>query len=87
MKIDVELFGMKKEGIKFSIYENGFYLIAKKKGMKYMASRPLASPGERGGAPARYSSGLPAVHVPCKKPLFDRGVRVKIDQLLLRPGS
>lgn len=73
MKIDVELFGMEKEDIEFNIYENGFYLIAKKKGLKYMASRALASPGEPGDAPARYSNGLLAANVPCKKPLFERG--------------
>jgi HSP20 family molecular chaperone IbpA len=73
MKIDVKLPGMEKEDIEFNIYENGFYLIAKKKGLKYMVSCALASPGEPGGALATYSSVLPAVHVPCKKPLFERG--------------
>ena len=78
---------MEKEYIEFNIYENGFYLIAKKKGLKYMASCALSSPVEPGGAPARYSSVLLAVNVPCKKALFEKGVRVKIDQLLLKPGS
>ena len=32
MNIEVELPGMDKENITFNIYENGFYLVAKKKG-------------------------------------------------------
>lgn len=79
INIEVELPGMEKKDIEFNIYENGFYLIAKKKGLKYMASYALASPVEPEGALARYSNGLLAVNVPYKKALFEKGVRVKID--------
>ena len=79
MNIEVELPGMDKENITFNIYENGFYLVAKKKGLKYMASYALASPVKPEGALAKYVNGLLTVNVPYKKALFDKGVQVQIE--------
>ncbi len=78
MNIEVELPGMERENIAFNIYENGFYVVAKKKGLKYMASYALASPVEPEGAVAKYANGLLTVNVPYKKALFDKGVKVEI---------
>jgi HSP20 family protein len=79
MNIEVELPGMEKENIAFNIYENGFYVVAKKKGLKYMASYALASSVEQDGAVAKYANGLLSVNVPYKKALFDKGVKVEME--------
>ena len=79
MNIEVELPGMDKENINFNIYENGFYMIAKKKGLKYMASYAFATPVIPEKALAKYSNGLLSVNVPYKKALFEKGLKVEIE--------
>ena len=79
MNIEVELPGMDKENINFNIYENGFYLTAKKKGLKYMASYAFATPVIPEKALAKYSNGLLSVNVPYKKALFEKGIKVEIE--------
>jgi len=79
MNIEVELPGMSKEDITFNIYENGFYVVAKKMGLKYMGSYAFATPVKQEGAVAKYADGLLTVNVPYKKELFDKGITVEIE--------
>jgi len=78
MNIQIEIPGVDKENIDLHFYEDGFYVVARGEGTKYMASYSLIFPVEPEKAIASYANGLLTVNVPYKKP-FQPGVKVKID--------
>jgi HSP20 family protein len=78
LNIQIELPGVNKKNIELRFFEDGFYIVAKKEGTKYMGSYALVCPVQPDKAMAEYSDGLLTVNVPYKEPL-EEGVRVKID--------
>ncbi len=78
LNIQIELPGVNKKDIELRIYENGFYIVAKKEGTKYMGSYSLFCPVQPNKAIAEYSNGLLTVNVPYKEPIKE-GVKVNID--------
>ena len=78
LNIQIELPGVNKKDIELRIYEDGFYIVAKKEGTKYMGSYALVWPVQPKMAIAEYENGLLTVNIPYKGP-FEEGVKVKID--------
>jgi len=78
LNIQIELPGVDKKGIELRMYEDGFYIVAKKEGTKYIGSYALVCPVQPNKAIAEYANGLLTVNVPYKEPL-EEGVKVKID--------
>jgi HSP20 family protein len=78
LNIQIELPGVDKEDIDLNFYEDGFYIVAKKEGTKYMGSYALILPVQPEKAIAKYANGLLAVNIPYKEP-FEKGLKVKID--------
>jgi HSP20 family protein len=78
LNIQIELPGVDKKDIELRIYEDGFYIVAKKEGTKYMGSYALVWPVQPKKAIAEYANGLLTVNIPYKGP-FEEGVKVKID--------
>jgi HSP20 family protein len=78
LNIQIELPGVSKKDIELRFFEDGFYIVAKKEGTKYMGSYALVCPVQPDKAIAEYTDGLLTVNVPSKEPL-EEGVRVKID--------
>jgi HSP20 family molecular chaperone IbpA len=78
LNIQIELPGVSKKDIELRFFEDGFYIVAKKEGTKYMGSYALVFPVQPDKAIAEYADGLLVVNVPYKEP-FEEGVKVKID--------
>ena len=78
LNLQIELPGVDKKDIDLNFYDDGFYLVAKKEGTKYMGSYALVWPVQPDKAIAKYADGLLTVNVPYKGPL-EKGVKVKID--------
>lgn len=78
LNIQMELPGVKKKDIELRFFEDGFYIVAKKEGTKYLGSYALVCPVQPDKAIAEYADGLLTVNVPYKEPLKE-GIRVKID--------
>jgi HSP20 family protein len=78
LNIQIELPGVNKKDIELRFFEDGFYIVAKKEGTKYMGSYALVCPVQPDKAIAEYSDGLLTVNVPYREPL-EEGVKVKID--------
>jgi HSP20 family protein len=78
LNIQIELPGVHKKNIDMRLFEDGFYVEAKKEGTKYRGSYALICPIQPEKAFAQYSNGLLTVNVPYKKPLQE-GVKVKIE--------
>jgi HSP20 family protein len=78
LNIQIELPGVNKKDIELRFFEDGFYIVAKKEGTKYMGSYALVCPVQPEKAIAEYSDGLLTVNVPYREPL-EEGVKVKID--------
>jgi HSP20 family protein len=78
LNIQIELPGVNKKDIELRLFEDGFYVAAKKEGIKYMGSFALISPVKPDKAIAEYEDGLLLVNVPYKEPLRE-GIRVMID--------
>jgi HSP20 family protein len=78
LNIQIELPGANKKDIELRFFEDGFYIVAKKEGIKYMGSYALVCPVQPDKAIAEYSDGLLTVNVPYREPLKE-GVKVKID--------
>jgi HSP20 family protein len=78
LNIQIELPGVAKRNINLRLFEEGFYIEAKKEGTKYIGTYALMSPIRPEKAIAEYSDGLLTVNVPYKEP-FQEGVKVKIE--------
>ncbi len=78
MNIQIELPGVDKKDIDLRIFEDGFYIVAKKEETRYMGSYALFCPVEPEKAIAEYENGLLTINLPTKKPLRE-GVKVKVD--------
>jgi HSP20 family protein len=78
LNIQIELPGVSKKDIDLRFFEDGFYIVAKKEGTKYLGSYALVCPVQPDKAIAEYADGLLTVNVPYKEPLKE-GIRVKID--------
>ena len=78
MNIQIELPGVDKDDIDLRFFDEGFYLVAKKEGTKYMCSYALVCPVQPEEAIAKYANGMLTVNIPNKEPL-QGGVKVKID--------
>ncbi|MDD1758572.1 MAG: Hsp20/alpha crystallin family protein [Methanotrichaceae archaeon] len=78
LNIQIEIPGVEKKDIELQFYDDGFYLVAKKEGTKYMGSYALVWPVQPNKAIAKYADGLLTVNVPYRKPL-EGGTKVKID--------
>ena len=77
LNIQIELLGVDKDDIDLRFFDEGFYLVAKKEGTKYMAPYALVCPVQPEKAIAKYANGMLTVNVPYKEPL-QGGVKVKI---------
>jgi len=78
LNIQIELPGVEKKDIELQMFEDGFYIVAKKEGTKYMGSYALISTVQPEKAIAGYLNGLLTVNVPYKSNL-QGGVKVRID--------
>jgi HSP20 family molecular chaperone IbpA len=78
LNIQIELPGVSKKDIEMRLFEDGFYIVARKEGIKYMGSYALICPVQPEKAIAEYANGLLTVNVPYKEPL-EKGAKVKID--------
>jgi HSP20 family protein len=78
LNIQIELPGVNEKDIDLRFFEDGFYIVAKKEGIKFMGSYALVCPVRPDKAIAEYADGLLIVNVPYKEPL-EEGVKVKID--------
>jgi HSP20 family protein len=78
LNIQIELPGVNKKDIELQFFDDGFYLVAKKDGTKYMGSYALVWPVQPEKALAKYADGLLTVNIPYKNPLKG-GVKVKIE--------
>ena len=64
LNIQIELPGVEKKDIELQMFEDGFYIVAKKEGTKYMGSYALISTVQPEKAIAGYLNGLLTVNVP-----------------------
>jgi HSP20 family molecular chaperone IbpA len=78
LNIQVEIPGVDKDNIELRFYEDGFYIVAKKEGTKYMGSYSLIYSVKPENAIANYSNGLLTINVPYKNP-FKEGVKINVD--------
>jgi HSP20 family protein len=78
LNIQIELPGVNEKDIDLRFFEDGFYIVAKKEGIKFMGYYALVCPVRPDKAIAEYADGLLIVNVPYKEPL-EEGVKVKID--------
>ena len=78
LNIQIELPGVDKKDVELQMFEDGFYIVAKKEGTKYMGSYALMHPVQPEKTIAGYLNGLLTVNVPYKNTLKG-GVKVRID--------
>jgi HSP20 family protein len=78
LNIQIELPGVAKKNINLRLFEDGFYIEAKKEGTQYRGTYALMCPIRPEKAIAEYSNGLLTVNVPYKEP-FAEGVKIKIE--------
>ena len=76
--IEIELPGVKKENIRFVLYENSFFVNAIKEGVNYMGSYVLPREVKPEKASGQYYEGLLKILVPYKEP-FEEGIELKIE--------
>ncbi|MGQ9478029.1 MAG: Hsp20/alpha crystallin family protein [Candidatus Bipolaricaulia bacterium] len=75
--IDVELPGVRKEGIHLEMGTGGLCIRAEKEDLRYEGCYVLAHPVKPEAAKARFENGLLRVRVPFKEPI--KGMRVPIE--------
>jgi HSP20 family protein len=63
LNIQIEL-----PGVDLRFFDEGFYLVAKKEGTKFMGSYALVCPVQPETAIAKYANGMLTVNVPYKEP-------------------
>ena len=78
LNIQIELPGVDKKDIDLNFYEDGFSIVAKKEGTKYMGSYAFFCPVQPDKVLAKYSNGLLSINVPYKGP-FQKGTKVEIE--------
>jgi HSP20 family molecular chaperone IbpA len=78
LNIEISLPGVEKKNIDLNMYEEGFYVVAKKEGVKYVGTHTLASPVDPNKAIASYANGVLKINVPYKRP-FKEAKKIAID--------
>lgn len=78
LNIEIQLPGVEKENIDLNFYEEGFYVVAKKKGVKYVGTHTIVSPVNPDKAIASYANGVLKVNIPYKRP-FKETTKINIE--------
>ncbi len=78
LNIQIDLPGVKKEGIEFNFLGDGFYILAKAGDVTFKGAFALPGPVDAEKALGEFSDGMLIVNVPYQK-TSERSIRLRID--------
>lgn len=78
LHIEIELPGVDRENITFSMHDDSFFVRAVKPGTRYVGSAAICCPVEYTKAKARYHNGLLSIDVPYRQPR-EQGMEIPIE--------